>query len=91
MKNYTELKITSNNYSAHADFIGEWNKGDIEEEMRDLEVEITSQIEWIEWVLSHNFDNMDDLPNGVYDAILNDAIQSITFFLYGAKLTVTKS
>lgn len=91
MKNYTELKITSNNPSAHVDFIGEWSKDDVEEEMRDIiEVEPKDD-EWIHWVIEHAFMEGDGVSKEIYDAIFNDNVASITFFLYGAKLTVTKS
>ena len=91
MKNYTELKITSNNPSAHADFIGMWSKDDVEEEMRDItEVEPKGD-EWIHWVIDHSFMDSDGVSKEIFDAIFNDNIASVTFFLYGAKLTVTKS
>ena len=91
MKNYTELKITSNNPSAHADFIGKWNKDDVEEEMREVMGEEPKTGDWIRWVIDHDIDFEDEFDTTIYDAILNDNVQSISFFLFGAKLTVTKS
>lgn len=70
-----KLKITCR---TNPDIPGEWKREDVEQEMRDVDIEITSGDEWLEYILSHVFDDA-GLPEEVYNAIMSGHVQSITF------------
>ena len=70
------LKITCN---TNPDIPGKWTQEDVEQEMKDLDMEVTGQNdEWLEYILGHIFDEA-GLPIEVYDAIMSGRVQSITF------------
>lgn len=70
-----KLKITCN---TNPDIPGEWIKSEVEQDMRDLGMEVKGNTEWLEHVLGHVFDEV-VLPPGVYDAIMSGDVQSIIF------------
>ena len=70
-----KLKITCN---TNPDIPGKWTQEDVEQEMRDVDIKITSGDEWLEYILGHVFDDA-GLPIEVYDAIMSGYVQSITF------------
>lgn len=71
-----KLKITCN---TNPDIPGKWTQEDVEQEMKDLDMEVTGQNdEWLEYILGHIFDEA-GLPIEVYDAIMSGRVQSITF------------
>lgn len=71
-----KLKITCN---TNPDLPGKWDQADVEQEMRELDMEVTGQSdEWLEYILSHVFDDV-GLPVEVYNAIMSGHVQSITF------------
>ena len=70
-----KLKITCN---TGPDIPGEWDKAEVEEEMKDLGMEVTEGDEWLEYVLGHVFIDA-VLPSGVYDALLSEDVQQIIF------------
>ena len=69
------LKITCN---TNPDIPGQWNQADVEQEMKELGIEVKDNEEWLEYILSHVFDDV-VLPPGVYDAIVSGDVQSIIF------------
>lgn len=69
------LKITCN---TNPDIPGEWNQADVEQEMKELDMEVSNGDEWLEYILGHVFDEV-VLPPGVYDAIMSRDVQSIIF------------
>ena len=69
------LKITCN---TNPDIPGQWNQADVEQEMKELDIEVKSNDEWLEYILDHVFDDV-VLPPGVYDAIVSGDVQSIIF------------
>ncbi len=69
------LKITCN---TNPDIPGEWNRADVEQEMKEVGIEVNGNDEWLEYVLGHVFDEV-VLPPGVYDAIMSGDVQSIIF------------
>lgn len=69
------LKITCN---TNPDIPGEWSQADVEQEMKDVGIEVNGNDEWLEYVLGHVFDEV-VLPPGVYDAIMSGDVQSIIF------------
>lgn len=69
------LKITCN---TNPDIPGEWNQADVEQEMKDVGIEVNGNDEWLEYILGHVFDEV-VLPPGVYDAIMSGDVQSIIF------------
>lgn len=69
------LKITCN---TNPDLPGEWNQVDVEQEMKDAGIEVKGNDEWLEYILSHVFDEV-ALPPGVYDALMSGDVQSIIF------------
>ena len=69
------LKITCN---TNPDIPGEWNQAEVEQEMKELDMEVTGHDEWLEYILGHVFDDV-VLPPGVYDAIMSGDVQTIIF------------
>ena len=69
------LKITCN---TNPDIPGEWNQADVEQEMKEVGIEVNGNDEWLEYILGHVFDEV-VLPPGVYDAIMSGDVQSIIF------------
>ena len=69
------LKIACN---TNSDIPGKWNQADVEKEMREVDLDVTSGDEWLEYILGHVFDDV-ELPEVVYDAIMSKCVQSITF------------
>lgn len=69
------LKITCN---TNPDIPGEWSQADVEQEMKEADIEVKGNDEWLEYVLGHVFDEV-VLPPGVYDAIMSGDVQSIIF------------
>ena len=69
------LKITC---TTNPDVIGIWEKADVEEEMRDLDIDITSSNEWVEYVIDHALADV-VFPRSVYDAAINEDVLSIAF------------
>ena len=69
------LKITCN---TNPDIPGEWSQADVEQEMKDVGIEVNGNDEWLEYILGHVFDEV-VLPPGVYDAIMSGDVQSIIF------------
>lgn len=69
------LKITCN---TNPDIPGEWNQADVEQEMKEVGIEVKGNDEWLEYILGHVFDEV-VLPPGVYDAIMSGDVQSIIF------------
>ena len=65
----------------NVDFNGEWNKADVEAEMKELECfDLDNPSEWIDYILTHMLGEY-DLSDGVYDAILNEDVIEIAFKL----------
>lgn len=69
------LKITCN---TNPDIPGQWSQADVEQEMKEVGIEVKGNDEWLEYVLGHVFDEV-VLPPGVYDAIMSGDVQSIIF------------
>ena len=69
------LKITCN---TNPDIPGQWSQADVEQEMKEADIEVKGNDEWLEYVLGHVFDEV-VLPPGVYDAIMSGDVQSIIF------------
>ncbi len=69
------LKITCN---TNPDIPGQWSQADVEQEMKDVGIEVKGNDEWLEYILGHVFDEV-VLPPGVYDAIMSGDVQSIIF------------
>ena len=69
------LKITCN---TNPDIPGEWSQTDVEQEMKEVGIEVKGNDEWLEYILGHVFDEV-VLPPGVYDAIMSGDVQSIIF------------
>ena len=69
------LKITCN---TNPDIPGEWNQAEVEQEMKEVGIEVKGNDEWLEYILGHVFDEV-VLPPGVYDAIMSGDVQSIIF------------
>ncbi len=69
------LKITCN---TNPDIPGEWSQADVEQEMKEVGIEVKGNDEWLEYILGHVFDEV-VLPPGVYDAIMSGDVQSIIF------------
>ena len=70
-----KLKITCN---TNPDIPGEWNQAEVEQEMKELDMEVNGNDEWLEYILGHAFDDA-GLPIEVYNAIMSGHVQSITF------------
>lgn len=69
------LKITCN---TNPDLSGQWSQAEVEQEMREVDIEVTGKDEWLEYILEHVFDDI-ELPEVVYNAIMSEDVQSITF------------
>ena len=69
------LKITCN---TNPDIPGEWSQADVEQEMKDVGIEVNGNDEWLEYILGHVFDEV-VLPPGIYDAVMSGDVQSIIF------------
>lgn len=69
------LKITCN---TNPDIPGQWSQADVEQEMKEVGIEVKGNDEWLEYILGHVFDEV-VLPPGVYDAIMSGDVQSIIF------------
>ena len=69
------LKITCN---TNPDLPGEWSQADVEQEMKELDMEVSNGDEWLEYILGHVFDEV-VLPPGVYDALMSEDVQQIIF------------
>ena len=69
------LKITCN---TNPDIPGEWTQADVEQEMKEVGIEVKGNDEWLEYVLGHVFDEV-ELPKAVYDAIMFGDVQTIIF------------
>ena len=69
------LKITC---TTNPDIPGEWNQSEVEQEMKELDMETANDDEWLKYILGHVFDSI-VLPPGVYDAIVSGDVQSIIF------------
>ena len=69
------LMITCN---TNPDIPGQWNQADVEQEMKEVGIEVKGNDEWLEYILGHVFDEV-VLPPGVYDAIMSGDVQSIIF------------
>ena len=63
----TKFSLESND----PDISGSWNKADIEEEMRELEINDGS---WISYILSHY-----DFPSVVVNALEDDSVLTMAF------------
>ena len=74
-KKIMKLKITCN---TNPDIPGEWTQADVEQEMKEVGIEVKGNDEWLEYVLGHVFDEV-ELPKAVYDAIIFGDVQSIIF------------
>lgn len=74
----TKFTLESN----HPDFIGSWNKADIEEEMRELDIHDDS---WISYILSHY-----DFPASVTNALEDDSVLTMAFKFDGDVIYATK-
>lgn len=70
-----KLKITCH---TNPDIPGKWDQADVEQEMKEVGIEVKGKDEWLEYVLSHVFDDA-GLPPEVYNAIMSGNVQSITF------------
>ena len=70
------LKITCN---TNPDIPGEWNQAEVEQEMKEVGIEVKGNDEWLEYVLGHVFDEEVGLPEAVYNAIMSGDVQSIIF------------
>ena len=69
------LKITCN---TNPDLSGKWSQAEVEQEMREVDIEVTGKDEWLEYILGHVFDEV-GLPEAVYNAIMSGDVQSIIF------------
>ena len=69
------LKITCN---TNPDIPGEWTQTDVEQEMKEVGIEVKGNDKWLEYVLEHVFDEV-GLPEAVYNAIMSGDVQSIIF------------
>lgn len=69
------LKITCN---TNPDIPGQWSQADVEQEMKEVGIEVKGNDEWLEYILGHVFDEV-VLPPRVYDAIMSGDVQSIIF------------
>ena len=74
-KKIMKLKITCN---TNPDIPGEWTQADVEQEMKEVGIEVKGNDEWLEYVLGHVFDEV-GLPEAVYNAIMSGDVQSIIF------------
>ena len=74
MRKVTKVKIESTN----PDYQGSWTKADIEEEMREVDMEITSPSDWLDYLFAHVFEGYD--YEGVEAARL-ESVKSISFYL----------
>ena len=55
-------------YSSHRpDVCGEWEKEDVERELRELGV---TGVDWVDWVLDHAFADEEGLPAGAVKELL---------------------
>lgn len=71
-----KLNITCH---TNPDLPGQWDQAEVEQEMKELDMEVTGQNdEWLEYVLGHVFDDA-GLPPEVYNAVMSGNVQSITF------------
>lgn len=52
MREVTKVEIKSTN----PDYCGSWTKADIEKEMREVEMEVTSPSNWLDYLFDHVFD-----------------------------------
>ena len=62
------------------DLNGIWDKKDVEAEMRELGIDISSDTSWLEYIVDHVFDGY-DMKDTIYDAIIDLDIQNIIFKL----------
>ena len=69
------LKITCN---TNPDIPGEWTQADVEQEMKEVGIEVKGNDKWLTYILSHVFDDV-ELPEAVYNAIMSGDVQSIIF------------
>lgn len=69
------LKITCN---TNPDIPGEWNQAEVEQEMAELDIDVSSGDEWLDYILGHVFDDV-ALDSTIYNAIMNPDVQSIIF------------
>ena len=69
------LKITCN---TNPDIPGEWTQAEVEQEMKEVGIEVKGNDEWLEYILGHVFDDV-ELPEAVYNAIMSGDVQSIIF------------
>lgn len=69
------LKITCN---TNSDIPGEWNQAEVEQEMAEVGIDVSSGDEWLDYILGHVFDDV-ALDSTIYNAIMNPDVQSIIF------------
>lgn len=69
------LKITCN---TNPDIPGEWNQAEVEQEMAELDIDLSNGDEWLDYILGHVFDDV-ALDSTIYNAIMNPDVQSIIF------------
>lgn len=69
------LKITCN---TNPDISGEWNRAEVESEMKELGMKVSDGNGWLDYIFGHVFDGV-VLPFGVYDALVSEDVQQIIF------------
>ena len=69
------LKITCN---TNPDIPGEWNQAEVEQEMAEVGIDTSNGDEWLDYILSHVFDDV-ALDSVIYNAIMDPNVQSIIF------------
>jgi len=76
---FNMLKINSSN----PDIDGNWFKDDVEDKMKDLDQDIKTDFDWIDWVFSHVFGDVkdDDIWKILELVASSEAITSISLDL----------
>lgn len=82
----TKLKILSVD---NEDLNGIWFKDDVEFDMYQLGCTVSSDTDWIEWVIDHDFES--ELEQSLANVIKNNAVREISFIHNGSHVTVIKT
>lgn len=72
------------------DWNGSWKKAEVEQEMKEVYNEPTSDTDWICWILDHVFD-CKDFTEDIEKVICNEAFVNGTFRLQGQLVTIVKA
>lgn len=72
------------------DMEGEWDRKEIEDEIREIFERAPEENEWIEWIMSHD-DVGDYFSQKIIDVVCMPEFKSGTFAVDGVDFTIIKS